>query len=112
MKLQFGVKGSGITDIATLVKSWEKVAKGETRIIKPIFEPVKTKEDFSDPDLPIVLQPQKEEVPTCKNAEELVALVTNVKMKRKVTRIIYHCTATQPEATVTSIMRYWKENIK
>ena len=32
-------------------------------------------------------------------------------MKRKVKYIVLHCTATNPDATVESIKRYWKENL-
>lgn len=31
---------------------------------------------------------------------------------RRITHIVIHCTATQPSATVNSIQRYWRENLK
>jgi N-acetylmuramoyl-L-alanine amidase len=32
-------------------------------------------------------------------------------MKRNIKYIVVHCTATQPEATIDAIKRYWKENL-
>lgn len=39
-----------------------------------------------------------------------VAVVVSLQpMKRKVNHIVIHCTATQPEAKIESIKRYWRE---
>jgi N-acetylmuramoyl-L-alanine amidase len=32
-------------------------------------------------------------------------------MKRNIKYIVVHCTATQPDATIEAIKRYWKENL-
>lgn len=40
--------------------------------------------------------------------DELRCYIRNFKLTRKVGYIVQHCTATQPHATVTSILNYWK----
>jgi N-acetylmuramoyl-L-alanine amidase len=60
----------------------------------------------------VLVDSQKPIKPTSKKLQELAALILNFKYTRTIRRIIYHCTATQPSATVTSIQNYWKNNLK
>jgi N-acetylmuramoyl-L-alanine amidase len=101
-----GLKADGIIG----PKTW-KVLVGTQEPVKPIYEPVVVAEDFSDPEEQLVVEQIKEECPTSKKLQELAALILNFKYTRTVRRIIYHCTATQPTATVTSIQNYWRNNL-
>jgi len=102
-----GLKPDGVVG----AKTW-KVLVDSQKPIKPVYEPLPRAEDFSDPDDQLIVDIVKEECPTSKKLQELAALILNFKYTRTIRRIIYHCTATQPSATVTSIQNYWKNNLK
>jgi N-acetylmuramoyl-L-alanine amidase len=53
-----------------------------------------------------------EESPICKDENELREYIRTAKITRKITHLFVHCTATQPDAKVSSILKYWKEKMK
>jgi N-acetylmuramoyl-L-alanine amidase len=102
-----GLKADGVIG----PKTW-KVLVNKQVPVKPIYAPTVVTEDYSDPEEQIIVEAVKEECPTSKQLQELAALILNFKYTRTVRRIIYHCTATQPTATVSSIQNYWKNTLK
>jgi N-acetylmuramoyl-L-alanine amidase len=92
-------------------KTWESILKNEQNKINPIFT-VSAKEDFSDPEEEIIVDNIKENLPTCPNIIELINLINKSNITRNITRLIFHCTATQQNATITAIQRYWREKLK
>jgi N-acetylmuramoyl-L-alanine amidase len=103
-----GLKEDGVVGPST----WGVLSQSVASTIKPITKPVASTEDFSDPEDEMLVEKIKEAYPTCKNIPELVKLINDYKLTRKVNRVVYHCTATQPEATIVAIMKYWKEKLK
>jgi N-acetylmuramoyl-L-alanine amidase len=79
--------------------------------VKPISTSVPTT-DAGDPEEIGVLPVVKEEIPTSKFEEELIMLVAGAQITRVVDTIFLHCTATQPNATITAIQNYWKNTLK
>lgn len=92
--------------------TWAKLVESQADAIKPIAKPNLTTEDESDPEEEMIIDKIQEAYPTCKNIPELVKLISEYKLTRNVSRIVYHCTATQPEATIAGIMNYWKNKLK
>lgn len=103
-----GLKADGLVGPTT----WSKLAESTILKVKPVYESSLTNEDFSDPEDEMLVERIKEAYPTCKNIVELVKLINDYKITRSINRIVYHCTATQPEATVAAIMKYWREKLK
>jgi N-acetylmuramoyl-L-alanine amidase len=91
-------------------KTW-KALISKDKPVQPVYKPVAVAEDYSDPEEQFVVNSIKEESPTSKKLQELAALILNFKYTRTIRRIIYHCTATQPTATVTAIQNYWRNNL-
>lgn len=103
-----GLKDDGIVGPRTwglLVQEIDLVNK-----VIPIFNQ-ESNEDFSDPEEEMKVEDIKETQPTCPNIEELINLITKSKITRNITRLVFHCTATRPEATVEAILRHWKNNL-
>lgn len=91
--------------------TWGALLRNEQINIKPIYTN-NTKEDFSDPEDEMIVSDVKEDVPTSPHITELINLIEMSKITRKVTRLVFHCTATAQTATVASIQKYWKEKLK
>ncbi|HRO76979.1 MAG TPA: N-acetylmuramoyl-L-alanine amidase [Crocinitomicaceae bacterium] len=53
-----------------------------------------------------------EEHPTSTSEQELRAYFQQSRITRKITHAVVHCAATQPTATVSSILNYWKNTLK
>ena len=106
-QLEKGLKDDGIVGPAT----WGKLVEAGKSVIKPVVPVNATTEDHSDPEEEMLIEKIKEAYPTCKNIPELVKLINEYKLTRTISRIVYHCTATQPEATVAAILKYWKEKL-
>lgn len=102
-----GLKVDGLVGNNT----WAVLLRNEQNKIKPIYTEVST-EDFSDPEEEMKVKNVAEESPTCPNVIELINLIQSSKIKRNVNRLVFHCTATSQNATVTAIQRYWKESLK
>ena len=92
-------------------KTWEILTKDIPININPVYEQ-EFKEDFSDPEEEMIVGEFKEAEPTCKNIGELIAYINSYKITRKITRVVFHCTATNQAATVSSIKDYWKKVLK
>jgi N-acetylmuramoyl-L-alanine amidase len=103
-----GLKDDGVVGPAT----WGKLSESVKSNVKPVLKPSTVVEDFSDPEDEMLIEKIQEAYPTCKNIPELVKLINEYKLTRKISRIVYHCTATQPEATIAAITKYWKEKLK
>lgn len=69
-------------------------------------------EKFSDPDFLDIIENLPETNPTAKSESELRDYFKKTKVWREVKDIFLHCAATQPHATVSSILNYWKKNLK
>lgn len=91
-------------------KTWGALVNETKHNVKPIFNS-SFDEDFGDPEEFMDVVDSKELQPTCSNLSELVSLINGVKLTRKIKRVVYHCTATQPNATVEAILRHWKNNL-
>jgi N-acetylmuramoyl-L-alanine amidase len=90
--------------------SWSRLAETVKNEIKPVYT-VDAGEDFSDPEDEMVISNVKEAQPTCPNIYELIKLIDSSNITRRVTRLVFHCTATQQTATVEGILRHWKNNL-
>lgn len=102
-----GLKVDGIVG----PKTWSTLlANNKVDNIKPIYTN-KCTEDLSDPEEEMKVGNFKEELPTSSFVVELISLINNSRITRRVNRLVFHCTATQPTATVTSIQKYWKEKL-
>jgi N-acetylmuramoyl-L-alanine amidase len=93
-------------------KTWSKLLEKQVNKIIPIYGDLSNKEDFDDPEDEMVVKPTKELAPTCSNIIELINLINKSNITRRVNRIVFHCAATNQNATVTAIQRYWRENLK
>jgi N-acetylmuramoyl-L-alanine amidase len=109
---ELGLKSDGIVGPNT----WKAISGLEEKEIKPIIteKEIDNKEDFSDPDEAILNleTPKEENAPTCKNVIELIDLIENAIITRNINRLIFHCTATHQNASVSSILSYWKNQLK
>jgi N-acetylmuramoyl-L-alanine amidase len=90
-------------------KTWEILLKKEEVKVTPIYKEEDKSEDFSDPEEEMVVDDIKEAQPTCPNVIELINLINKANITRKVTRLVFHCTATHQTATVEAIVRHWRE---
>jgi len=92
-------------------KTWERLSKVSASKILPIFR-IGDPEDFSDPEeaLPVVDEPVEHAV-TCEDSTALISLIMSANITRRVKRVMYHCTATSPNAKISSILDYWKNTL-
>lgn len=85
--------------------------------IKPLYDDkqsdleIKESELLEDEDLLIVPE-LEEKLPLCDNLKELEAFILISDIIRNIEYLTIHCTATQENATVTAIERYWREVLK
>jgi N-acetylmuramoyl-L-alanine amidase len=103
-----GLKPDGVVG----PKTWLKLIEKEKLNITPVFDNINNDEDFSDPEDELKTDSVKESIPTCKNITEIISLINSSNITRRVNRLVFHCTATQQNATVTAIQRYWREKLK
>lgn len=89
-------------------KTWSALSI-QPVMIKPVYNDENKSEDFSDPEDEMVVDNIKEAQPTCPNISELINLINSSDIKRNVTRLVFHCTATHQTATVEAILRFWRE---
>jgi N-acetylmuramoyl-L-alanine amidase len=84
-------------------------------IIEPLYEPLihPEPEKYEDEDEVIIPIEEiaPEQAPICKDEQALREFVRNAKITRRITHLVVHCTATQPEATITSIQNYWRNSL-
>jgi N-acetylmuramoyl-L-alanine amidase len=69
-------------------------------------------ETETDPEVIGVLPDSPENVKLCPHEEELILLINGFRFTRSIDLIFMHCTATNQNATVASIQKYWKDNLK
>jgi N-acetylmuramoyl-L-alanine amidase len=82
--------------------------------VKPIFKEGETdnNEDLSDPEDEMQVDlDEDEKEPTTENVLDLIELINESDIDRNIKRIIYHCTATSQNATVSSIKNFWKNKL-
>jgi N-acetylmuramoyl-L-alanine amidase len=110
---KFQVKNKLKPDGIVGPKTWAAIAKQvESNKVKPLYEDVKA-EDKSDLDVVKDLDlNEKESAPTSKHILELISLIENANITRKIRRLVFHCTATRQTATVSAIQKYWREKRK
>ena len=102
-----GLKDDGLVGPRT----WKELLKEKEVKITPTYKEVDNNEDFSDPEEEMVVGTEAEAEPGCKNTSELINLINDSNITRKVTRLVFHCTATQPTATVTAIQNHWRNKL-
>ena len=90
--------------------TWKALLSSFTPIA-PVDRSIEMFEDASDPEEEMEVQLVKESFQDCKNILELIKLINGTTYIRDVQNIIYHCTATHPNATVSAIKRYWKNKL-
>jgi N-acetylmuramoyl-L-alanine amidase len=103
-----GLKPDGVVG----PKTWLKLMDKQKVNVTPIYTNDNKDEDFDDPEEEIKVGDSKEELPTCKNITEVISLINSSTINRKINRLVFHCTATRQNATVTAIQRYWREKLK
>lgn len=101
------LKSDGIVD----TKTWGSIFKDTSSAVKPVYKSLSA-EDYSDPDNEMLVVNTDETLPTSSHITELVNLIHNSKITRNISRLIFHCTATQQNVTVSSIQNYWKNKLK
>jgi N-acetylmuramoyl-L-alanine amidase len=87
------------------------------KVTKP-FNPTYSKEDvkesidISDPEeINIILETKEEEV-VCDDLQKLIDYLNQVSITRTINTIFFHCTATNQNASISAIEKYWKETLK
>lgn len=101
-------------------KSWEKFLLEQTPKVSsflPLITPTRSifdlSEDKEEPILPILLSGSEiEEEKTCDNVNLLIKLIQDTEITRLVDTLWVHCTATQPDTSVSSIENYWYNVLK
>jgi len=91
-------------------KTWSILTTPIENKITPVYNDEDVSEDFSDPEEEMIVGDIKESQPTCPNISELIKLINDSNITRKVTRLVFHCTATQQTATVEAIVRHWRQS--
>ena len=115
---KYGLKDDGIVGPKTLAHMMSNKHKFENAVSDVLTKVVPVNnnpivDDHDDPeDEMIVDLDEKETVPTCQFEEELILLIRGHNLTRNVDELFLHCTATQQNATVASIQKYWRENLK
>ncbi len=99
-----GLKDDGIVGPLT----WKTLTTQTQNKISPVYPTEDINEDFSDPEEEVMVDDIRESQPTCPNIVELINLINSSNITRNVTRLVFHCTATQQSTTIESILRYWK----
>jgi len=92
-------------------KTWKLLLAEEKMNIVPTSAPVVEINDLGEPDDDMTIEEVAEKAPTSPYILELINLITKATIHRKITKVIYHCTATPQSATVTSIQNYWKNKL-
>ena len=91
-------------------KTWSKLAEDIKSNIKPVYVS-DSDEDYSDPEEEMLIDDVKESQPTSPNIYELIKLIDGASITRRVTRLVFHCTATHQTATVEAILKHWKNKL-
>ena len=99
-----GLEVDGVVGPAT----WSELLQPIKNDIIPVCTEC-TDEDFSDPEDEMEIEDVEESQPTCPNIYELINLIMECNITRRVTRLVFHCTATHQTATVEGILRHWRE---
>jgi N-acetylmuramoyl-L-alanine amidase len=82
-----------------------------TEKIQPICVEYSPLEDLGDPEYEITVEDIVEQAPTSPFEQELRDYIRNVSITRQVRKIVWHCTATRQNATITAIQKYWRETL-
>jgi N-acetylmuramoyl-L-alanine amidase len=94
------------TIIGSLISHYKKLAE------QMYLESLKEAETAEDNDYEPITEIVQEECPICEEEQQLRDYIRNCVINRKIKYIVVHCTATPVTATVSSILRYWRENLK
>jgi N-acetylmuramoyl-L-alanine amidase len=91
-------------------RTWDLLSSAKVDI-KPIITNTKD-EDFDD-DIDITKLPKVDgKYPTSSSAIELVKFINSFNFKRKINKIVWHCTASHQTNTVKQIIDYHLKNLK
>ena len=78
--------------------------------VKPLFDG-DNNEDLTDPEvIDEVIDVEEEDVKS-ENVIELINLIHASNINRNIKRLILHCTATNQDASVSAIKKYWKNKL-
>jgi N-acetylmuramoyl-L-alanine amidase len=105
---------SGINKLLGLEKDKNKV-DSNISVLSALFPnavEVSNEINKEDPDFLDNNLSSTENVVTCPNDLELINYVRNYNLTRKTSFLVWHCTATNQNASVSSIVDYWKNNLK
>lgn len=102
------LKVTGVVD----AELWDHIANRKATAVLPIYRILNTDEDFSDPEEEMSVSVVEETLPTCDDSTALMKLISSAVINRKIKRVVFHCSATTPNATVSAIQKYWKETMK
>ena len=112
-QLKNGLTPDGIVGPDT----WELLLEPKETSIKPAFKrrwfynPFKL--SVSDPEEKMVVNLAESETDkTNPKISSLINVINSSKIRRKVNKVVFHCTATSQRATVSAIMKYWRETLK
>jgi len=89
-------------------KTWEKLTSHLKSNITPTYSTNEVSEDFDDDEEEFKVEEIKDNQPSSPYISELIHLINSSDISRNIIRLVFHCTATQPTATVEAIQRYWK----
>lgn len=101
---QNGLKDDGVVGPLTWSKI-EEVKNKRKSSDKSVIE------DFDDPEEPIIVPRVKETSKLKTQILDLEVLIKKSKISRKVTRLFFHCTASNQNATISGIQKYWRESL-
>jgi hypothetical protein len=72
---------------------------------------LKEAEIAADPEV-LEIEEAIEECPICEEEKELRDYISSAVITRSIKKIIIHCTGTSPKATISAILKHWKEKLK
>jgi N-acetylmuramoyl-L-alanine amidase len=81
---------------------------------KQVITPITTttsNEDLDDPEVIENNLSSTEEQVSCDNFNQLTEIILNSRITRNITELFLHCTASNQNASVSSIQRYWRESL-
>jgi N-acetylmuramoyl-L-alanine amidase len=107
----FQQKNNLTVDGVVGAKTWALLSRLYEGRVKPIYATNVESEDDSDPEEEMVLTAVNEDVPTSKKITELIYLIESYNLVRRVDTLVFHCTATPPNSTISSILNHWRTGL-
>jgi N-acetylmuramoyl-L-alanine amidase len=86
------------------------LAQTAAEIQRQRFAELTEAQHAEDADL-VIVEDIPEQLPTCKYEQELIDWIRSQRVNRNIKFIAIHTTATQPNATATAILNYWRNTL-